>query len=258
MKTFLKILAGIGAVVVIAIVAVMFMTSGMTDTADRFFTAVKSDNYDEAYYLLSEDFKNNTSKNELKAYLTSNALNNFKDTSWNNRSVNGGRGELIGSVTTETGGVVPISLGFIKGENDWKIYSIQKPSSGIQEETVSAQMPSEKEQIKLVSDSMHIFAISVKEKSMSKMFNHVSNLWQKQFSIAKFDEAFGSFFQFDDTLMVLDQYSPQFTDKATIDENGVLLLKGLYPTKPKQLHFEQEYIYEGLGWKLMGFNVNIK
>lgn len=258
MKTFLKILAGIGALVVVAIVAVMFMTAGMSDTADKFFTAVKSDNYDEAYSLLSEDFKSNTSKSQLESYLSTNALTKFKEASWESRSVNGGRGELTGSITTETGGVVPISLGFVKGDNDWKIYSIKKPSSGIQEETESVQLPSEKEQVKLVSDSMHVFAVSVKEKSMLKMFNHVSNLWQKQFSVEKFNEVFGSFYQFGDALMVLDQHSPQFSEKAAINEDGVLILKGLYPTKPNQLYFEQKYIYEGLGWKLMGLNVNIK
>ena len=258
MKTFLKILAGIGALVVIAIVAVMFMTAGMSDTADKFFAAVKANNYDAAYAFLSEDFKSNTSKNQLKSYLEKNALSKFKEASWDSRSVNGGLGELTGSITTETGGVVPISLGFVKGESDWKIYSIKKPASGIQTENEVAQLPSEQEQIKLVSEAMHIFAVSVKEKSMAKMYNHVSNLWQKQFSVDKFDEAFNSFFQSGDALMVLDQYSPQFSEKATINEDGVLILKGLFPTKPNQVHFEQKYIYEGLGWKLLGLNVNIK
>lgn len=258
MKTFLKILAGIGALVVIAFIAIIFMTAGMSDTADKFFAAVKSDNYDEAYSLLSEDFKSNTSKSQLKEYLTKNSLDKFKEARWESRSVNGGRGELNGSITTESGGVVPITLGFVKGENDWSIYSIKKPASGIQEETETAAMPSEQGQIKLVSEAMHVFAVSVKEQSMLKMFNHVSNLWQKQFSVAKFDEAFGSFYQFGDALMVLDKHSPQFSAKATIDEDGVLLLKGLYQTKPNQLHFEQQYIYEGLGWKLVGFNANVK
>jgi hypothetical protein len=257
-KTFLKILAAIGAVVVIAIVVVMFMTAGMSNTADKFFLAVKSNNYDEAYSLLSEDFKSNTSKDQLKSYMVNNSFSKFKEASWGSRSINGGRGELVGSVTTDSDGVIPISIGFIKGENDWKIYSIKKPASGIQEETETATMPSEKEQIKLVSETFHIFAVSVKEKSMSKMFNHVSNLWQKQFSIAKFDETFGSYYQFGDDLMVLDHHSPQFSDKASINEDGVLLLKGLYPTKPKQVHFEQEYIYEGLSWKLTRFNIDIK
>ena len=155
-------------------------------------------------------------------------------------------------------GVVPISLSFVKEDKDWKIYSIKKPSSGIQEETHSAQMPSEKKQIKLVSDSMHVFALSIKEKSMLKMFNHVSNLWKKQFSVEKFDETFGSFYKFGDSLMLLDQRSPQFFSKPILNKDGVLIIEGFYSTKPKQLYFEQKYIYEGLSWKLMGFNISVK
>ncbi len=258
MKAFLKILAGIGAVVVIAIAAVMFMTAGMSDTADKFFAAIKHDNYDEAYSLLSEDFKSNTSKNQLKIFLTKNALTTFKETSWGSRSVNGSRGELAGSITTESGGVVPISLGFVKGENDWKIYSIKKPSSGIQEESKSIQLPSEKDQIELVADSMNIFAISVNDKSMKKFHNHISYTWQKQFSVEKLDEAYGKLYNTGTDLTVLNQHSPQFSSKATIDENGVLLLAGHYPTKPTSVLFEQEFVYEGLGWKLLGFNISFK
>lgn len=258
MRKFLKILAGIGAVVGIAIAAVMFTTSGMTDTADKFFTAVKSGNYEEASSFLSEDFKSSTSRYQLETYLTSNALNEFKEASWSSRSIQGGRGELVGSITTEAGGVVPVSLGLIKGEDDWKIYSIKKPASGIQEETKTAVVPSEKEQIMLASETMHIFAVSIKEKNMSKMFDHVSNLWQKQITVEKFDELFGAFYKLGDTLMVVDEMALQFTEKTNVNEDGVMVLKGLYPTAPNQVHFEQRYIYEGLGWKLVSFYIEVK
>ncbi len=258
MKIVFKILAGIGLIVVFAIVAVMYMTAGMSDTADDFFYAVQAENYEEAHSFLSEDFKSNTSLNQLKGFLEKNSLNKFKEASWESRSVNGGRGELAGSITTSTGGVVPISIGFIKAGDSWKIYSIKKPSSGILEEPETVQLPSEEEQIKLVSEAMHVFAVSVKENSMSKMYNHTSNLWKKQITVEKLDEVFNSFFQFGDALMVLDQHTPQFTERASINENGVLLLKGLFPTKPNQVYFEHKYIYEGLGWKLIGLNVNIK
>ena len=57
---------------------------------------------------------------------------------------------------------------------------------------------------------------------------------------------------------MLDNYSPQFSSKPTIDDNGVLVIAGHYPTKPNQVYFQQKYIYEGLGWKLIGFSADIK
>ena len=53
----MKILAGIGTLVIIVVTTIIFMTAGMSDTADKFFIAVKSNNYDAAYSFLSEDFK---------------------------------------------------------------------------------------------------------------------------------------------------------------------------------------------------------
>ena len=258
MKTFLKILLGIVGAIVIAISAVFFFTSDMVVTADEFFVAVKNKDMDKALAFLSEDFKSGTSKDALQKYLENNSINNFKDASWESRSINNGRGNLVGSITTESGGVVPISLSFVKGDNGWKIYSIQKPSPGIQEDSTQDQMPLEQEMVRLVADSMHVFAESVNEKSMVKFHSHVSNMWQQQITPNKFDEVFAAFYDAGVNLTVLDNYSPQFSGKPNIDENGVLVIAGLYPTKPNQVHFEHQYIYEGLGWKLMGFSTNIK
>ena len=258
MKTLLIILAGIGALIVIAIASVMYFTSGMSDTADNFFTAVKSNNYDEAYSLLSEDFKNTTSKSQLKTYLIQNSLNHYKDTSWTKRSVSGGRGTLSGSITTESGGVIPISLGFVKGEDDWKIYSIEKPYSGIREETEAASIPSKQEQIKLTKETIHILALSIRDKDMSKMYSHISNLFKRQITPKEMDNAFSSFFRFGDTFLELDQLTPQFSKDPALNENGVLVLKGFFPTKPLQIHFEQKYVYEGLSWKVLGLDISLK
>ncbi len=258
MNKLVKILLGVVGVFILAIVAIFFFTADMVTSADEFFAAVKDRDMKKAYTYLSEDFQASTNQADLEAYLEKNLIHKFKEASWESRSINGGRGHLVGSITTESGGVVPITLDFVKGDNGWKIYSIQKPSSGIQEESSPIQIPSEQEQIQLVAEAMHIFADSVNDQSMAKFHSHVSNLWQQQFTIEKFDEAFGEFYNIGVDLTILDNYSPQFKSKPSIDENGVLIISGYYPTKPNQVHFVQKYIYEGLGWKLMGFSTNIQ
>jgi hypothetical protein len=258
MKTLLKVLLGIVGVFVLAIAAVFYFTADMTAAADEFFMAAKNKDMDKAFSYLSEDFQSGTTKGDLQKYLEKNSLSKFKEANWESRSINGGRGDLTGSITTDSGGVVPLTLSFVKGDNGWKIYSIQKPSSGIQEETASIEIPNEQSLVQLVNQSMEIFAESVNDKSMVKFHSHVSNLWQQQFTPEKLDEAFESFYDAGVDLTILANYSPMFAAKPSIDENGVLLIVGHYPTQPNQLHFEQKYIYEGLGWKLMGFSTNIK
>lgn len=258
MSKFIKIFLGVIAVIILAIMAVFYFTAGIVDVGDEFFIAVKSGDIDNAYTFLSEDFKANTSKNELREFLSKSGLANFKESSWANRSISGARGELKGSITTESGGVVPLTLGFVKGEDGWKIYSIRKPSSGIQEETVSLDIPSEEEQVKLVDGAMQVFAESVNDKSMKKFYTYISNLWQKQITVEKLDEIFRAFYDAGVDLTVLNNFSPVFEQKAAIADNGVLLLKGLYPTDTDNVYFEQKYILEGISWKLVGFKIDIK
>lgn len=258
MKTLLKIVLGFIGLIVLAVIAVFYFTADLVGVADEFFLAIKDGDVETAYSHLSDDFKADTSQAELVAFMKSNRLSDFDESSWQSRSVSGGRGELEGSITTTSGGVVPVALDFVKGQGGWKIYSIRKPDSGLQTETAEVQIPSEEDQVRLVRDAMHVFAVSVNERSMAKFHAHTSNLWQRQFSIEDFDEAFGTFYQLGADLTVLDNFTPRFDAPASLGDDGVLRIAGHYPTEPDQLHFEQKYIFEGLGWKLVGFSANIK
>lgn len=259
MKTFLKIFGAIGALVVIAIAALFLLTAGMRGTADDFFAAVKANNYQAANTHLSDDFKSSTNEMQLKQFIANNGLNEFQKFSWRSGSYSDGLATLSGSIATVAGGTIPISVQFVNGNNGWKIFSISKPLSGVVENVQTGILPSEQEQLQLANDAMTVFAISTFEKSMAKMYNYSSNLWQQQTSVAALDESFGAFFPFeDDMLRVLEQNAPQFFENATITNDGILVLRGLYPTEPKKVYFEQQYINEGAAWKLIGLNVIVE
>lgn len=243
--------------IICTIVAIVFsITSGMTETADGFFSSVKKQDFTKARTYLAEEFRANTDEQALKAYLSKSAVLNFKEASWSSRSINGGRGELDGSISTDSGGNIPIKLTFVKEGETWKIYTLQKPSAGLQSDTSGASIPSKDEQIALVKKSWHDFAVSVNAKSMAHFHSTVSGAWKSQFTVQKFDETFGRVFDAGLDLTVLDPLAPVFDGEPTIDENGILLIKGHYATTPKQIHFEQKFVYEGLSWKLFGFKFN--
>lgn len=257
MNKVAKILLAIIGVIALALGSIFYFTADMVSAADEFFVAVKDGNIDRAYSYLSDDFRANTTESELAAFLEKNQLSRFQEANWQTRSIKGGRGDLVGSITTNSGGIVPISLSFVKGSGTWKIYAIQKPTPGLQEESADLQIPSEAAQVELVRESMHQFAVSVNERSMKQFHEHSSNLWQRQHSIEDLDQAFGQFYDLGADLTVLDNYSPRFDSKPSFDDNGILVIAGHYPTEPDQLHFEQKYVFEGLGWKLVGFSASI-
>jgi hypothetical protein len=257
-KRLLKIVIGIVVVFVLGIAAVFYFTAGMAKTADAFFEAVRQQDIAAARSYLSEDFKASTDEAALKEYLSKGALLKFKKASWSNRQISGGRGELNGAVTTDTGGVVPLKLMFVKENDAWKIYAIQKPTAGLQTEQTSPTIPTKADQATLVKLSMHDFGLSVNRKTMEHFHGTVSRLWQRQITTEKFNEVFGRTFDSGLDFTVLDNVEPIIEPVLTLGEHGELVLKGYFPTKPKPINFEQKYLYEGVNWKLFGFSIEIK
>ena len=257
MKKLLKIVIGLVVVFVLAIGIVFWLTSGMAETADAFFKAVKKQDLTAARSYLSEDFRASTDEAALQEFLTRGAILHFKDASWSNRQISGGRGELNGAIHTEAGGVVPLKLMFVKENGAWKIYGIQKPTAGLQQGETSPTVPGKADQVELVKHSMHEFALSVNSKSMEHFRGTVSQLWQRQITTGQMDTAFGKTYDAGVDLTVLDRRQPVIEADPTVGAHGELVIKGYYPTQPSQVIFEHTYVYEGVGWKLCGFSFNI-
>ena len=257
-KKLVKVLIGIIGVIALALGAIFYFTADMVTVADDFFVAAKENRASDAYAYLSEDFRANTSESELMEFLEENQLTQFENANWQTRSINGGRGDLVGSITTTSGGTVPLSLTFAKGGGTWSIYAIQKPKAGISEESSDLQLPSESEQVALVSETMQMFAVSVNEQSMETFHGHLSNLWQRQISVAELEEAFGAYFGIGADFTVLETYAPTFDSSPALDEEGFLAIAGHYLVGEEKVVFTQTYVFEGLSWKLLGFSTRVE
>lgn len=257
MRTFLKVLAGIVVIIVLGIFAVMFFTADLVQVADDFLIAAREGRMRDAYALTSADFKASTSQERLAAFLKRQGLLGYREASWSSRSIEGGRGALQGTVSTDSG-AIPISMGFVKDATGWKIYAIEKPAAGLQTSQGAPSLPDASEQVRLVRDSMRAFGDSVAEGSMVGFRDHVSELWKDQVTAAELDDAFRSVIEARPRLAALKDLTPQFTEPPSIDERGVLSIKGVYPTQPEEVIFEQDYVREGLDWKLIGFSIHFR
>ncbi|MCB1864787.1 MAG: hypothetical protein KDG50_05115 [Chromatiales bacterium] len=258
MKLWMKIILGIVAAIAILIGVIFYATSGITERADQFFAAVKTGDIHKAHGFLSEAFKKTTDEAALERYLRANALTDFAEANWGQREVNLNGGGLSGSIKTTSGGTVPIQLKFVKENGDWKIYSLMQPAAGLQTNAKAPAPPDEGGQVALVRQSIHDFFVSVSQKDMTHFRSTVSQLWQGQHDVAFLNDAFESFFPIEANWAVLDNKSPIFAQAGSVNENGVLTISGHYDTSPAKVYFEQEYIYEGLSWKLLAFNIQVK
>lgn len=124
MTTWQKI--GCAAVCIIALVSVLlgivfYATSGAAEAADEFFAATNAGEYERAQSFTSQRLRQSTTPDDLKAFVEESGLTDVADTSWSNRSIEGSTGELSGTVTTGSGGTIPMTILFVSENDEWKI-----------------------------------------------------------------------------------------------------------------------------------------
>ena len=259
-----KILLGLAVLIGLIVAIVMYATSGMSDVANEFFIYTKSKHFVDAYNMGSADFKKSVTEEQLKNFLVQNALTEYKNASWSERSIEGNIGMLKGTITTKTGSVIPITMKFTKNANDeWELYSIYKPAGGIEKEKPKAQssanhIPSQDELIKLVQEATMVFAQSVKDKSMQKVYDNSADYFKKQTSVEYLDKQFGSFYKAGIDLSVLKDITPVLDDSPKVLKDGQVIVKGHYPTSPSVVYFNNSYYLENGKWKLSGIGINIR
>lgn len=258
MKTWVKVLLGIVGAIVLLVAAAFYFTSGVTKTGDDFFTAVGSGDMNKAYAALSNDFRSGTSETELAAYLAANGMDKVTDTSWGARSVKNGRGSLTGTLTTADGGSIPVEVDLVKEDGQWKIFAIRNTGETAGASNTAKGLPDEKQQLALVTGSMGTFADGIAAQDMTALYDHIARLWAQQIDVAKLDDIYKSFFPIGSNLQVIKTLAPVFDEPATLSDDGVMEIKGYYPTSPSRVHFDLKYIYEGTGWKLVGLSAETK
>lgn len=253
MKVWQGCLLAFGAFIVLvgAIIAIVFYaTSGITQTADDFFAAANDGDYEQAYSLTSQQLQGQTDVAGLEAYLADNGLNEVVDTSWASRSINNNRGELSGTLTTRSGGEIPVEIELISEGEEWKIVFINVDNAGLQSSggggTASAApepmvVPSESEQ-----ESLLFFATAGFVNALS---DGDYESWQNRFvddiTAADLKENFSSFEPMEPGLRRIIMGGPDFEPATELNDAGQLELTGTYGSGGEVLRFR--YIFTGEG-----------
>jgi len=265
-KVFLTII-----VLIVGLVSfVMYATSGMTDVATEFFIHVKTKHYDDAYNMLSKEFKNSTSEDKFKSFIISSGLTNFKSVSWDERAIENNMGKLDGVVTTKDENTIPITLNFIKvGEDEWQIYSIYKKVAGLSQnskptgilndnevsDNKKVTIPSKEKLTTLIQTNILLFAKGINAKDMTIFYDNVSSQWKNDISVADVNSAFKVFMDQNADLTVLKNYMPIFDKEPKLTNQNILMVEGHYATSPSVVKFENSFILDHGEWKLISYHI---
>src|SRR5436190_18750948 len=118
------------------------------------------------------------------------------------------------------------------------------------------KLPKDKELKALVLDTLTAFNKAVQEKNFAKFHEErLSSQFSKQVPLEKFTAAFQEFIDKGYDISNIAQSEPVFDAPTTINSDGLLVLKGHYPTRPNKVIFELIYAYDSSTWKLMSIDV---
>lgn len=261
-----KIGLGVGIAITIIggiIAGVFYATSGLPRASDSFLSLVKQGKIAEAYQSTATEFRAGTSEAEFRNFLETTSLAEYQSASWSSRSIQNDRGTLEGTVTTKSGGKIPLRMEFVKEGGSWKIYSMHKPRGGLVDEAAEAKpaLPSEAEAEGLARQTLGSFAQAIKTKDFAAFYESLSPVWKKQTDVAGLQSHFQSFMTANPDLLGVVSAPVEWAGPPSLNENQLLVLRGRMleiPEKPLSLAFELTYHFgEGL-WKLMGIEVTIR
>lgn len=257
MKKLLKIFFVILFLGLLGGLAGLYFTSGLTTSAEKFFGEIKNEDYDGAYALLSNAFKESSTKEDLIQFLDAARIKDINTVSWGNRKVEGNQGNLQATVVTKSNHNIPLELFLVKEGSSWKIYSIEMPQAGLTQKVTDTEVPSEAEAISLSKESMAQFADAITTKDFSSFHAHISELWKNQSSIEEIREAYEPIWSKGFNLSPIKSSNPSLKSPYEIDERGVLRLTGFYELGEKRAYFRLLYHNENGNWMLIGLNIEI-
>jgi hypothetical protein len=119
-------------------------------------------------------------------------------------------------------------------------------------------MPSPGDLAALTHRSMRLFAAAVARDDFSELHSAIAGAWKRQMSESELRNTFKTFVDKKVPLTVVETSQPVFTEKPSIDSDGILSATGHYPTKPVRVAFTLRFLNEESQWRLAGIEVSTK
>jgi hypothetical protein len=138
-----KILLGLLAFIVFVVVLAFWLTSGISEVANKQLDALRKGDVVTAYSYTSKAFQADTSIDRFKAFIDKYpALKNNRESSWSSREISNGNGTLVGTLTANDGTTLPVEYHFVKENNEWRMLNLVLPNVGAKSVTEQAGAPS--------------------------------------------------------------------------------------------------------------------
>jgi hypothetical protein len=235
---------------------------------DAFFALLRQTKFNEAYNSAAFAFRAQQTAANFEGIARDLRLASFPSMKWETRTENDGEVVFEGAAISAEGHQIPLRAAFIKEQGTWRLYSLRSRSGAGGDEfslkgknpTFSASMapmPDGAELNQLVRETLIMFNQAVQTQDFRAFYESISKVWQGQVSERRLHEAFQSFIDAKVDISSVKDLDPRFEGAPRIDGDGVLHLRGEFPTQPHRTLFAMRLVYEAPRWKLFGIDVSL-
>lgn len=146
-------------------------------------------------------------------------------------------------------------LKYINEDAAWKLIGIKVNT---ELNVTKTSIPPENELRKLADQTLLDFNAAIQAKDFTGFYKTIASLWKQQITATELGSAFQEFIEEHVNLASIKDVAPVYDERPKVDENGILMLTGHYPTEPKQVIFRLGYVAEDSVWKLFSIKVNLR
>jgi len=257
MKALKWVLVGIGALVVVVGVivgAVFLATNPAADAANKFLEQVGSGRIELAYNEAAPLFRQRQKLDAFRIAARRFGMDQYKSASWTSREISGSRTVLKGTIELRDGTKLPAHVGLVKIGDTWRVYGMSFPAGGVS----GGGMPPRDQLEALVRRSLLDFNAAVQAKDFTAFHAKLSRAMRQKFTAEQIQGVFQKFVAEAINISPIQGVKPEFDPAPKLSDNGVLDLKGRYPTRPSEVRFDLSYVREGGEWRLISINVQVR
>jgi hypothetical protein len=120
------------------------------------------------------------------------------------------------------------------------------------------KVPNERTLETLVKSSLVSFNDAVSTGNFEVLHARLAKPLRDKFTPEQLAKIFKEFADKDAELYVITTYKPVYDPPPSIDEKGILLVKGFFPTEPSRVVFDFKFIPSDGEWRLVAINVIMK
>lgn len=242
-------------------------------SAKTFFQQVASGKLEQAYQSTAFGFQAGQSEKNFETTIRELGLLDGISVHQDAPKIEGKTATLHVDTTNTDGKKTAFVVTMTEETGAWRIFSIHAPKdveTGVVQNqftsvgkapeliTVDRALPDAKNIERLVRDTLLAFDDAIAKRSFKEFYEGVSDKWKEQLTAGQLDRAFQPYIEHQYRISGVKDLHPIFDLPPAIDADGLMIVSGIYETKPFRTVFSMKFYYELPKWKLFGLDVNLR